>query len=128
MDHIVIAGTPRSPEIDFDFATNRFAIRGESYPEDVAAFYAELLRRMEQHLAALTDADVEFRFEFIYFNSSTAKVLMELFEALDAAAARGNRVQVRWAYEKDDANVQELGEEFGEELQHARFSIEEMPT
>ena len=128
MDQLVIAKTARSPEIDFDFAANRFAIRGESYPENVSAFFDEPLQRQEQHLNTLHDADVEFRFELIYFNSSTAKVLMELFEALDAAAAHGNRVAVRWAYEEGDTNAQELGEEFGDELRHASFCIEEVPA
>lgn len=126
MNTITIAKTTRSPEINFDFGANRYAIKGESYPEDVSAFYGHLLEKIETHFSTLTGTEISFRFELIYFNSSTAKILMELFELLDEAGKRGNTVTVTWAYEQDDDNVKELGEEFGEDLKHATFTVEEI--
>lgn len=127
MDPIKIEGTERSPEIDFDFAGNRFVIRGESYPEDVTAFYGTVLQQLEEHLDGLSDGEVAFDFELIYFNSSTAKVLMSLFETLDECAEKGVTVKVTWSYEEDDDNMQELGEEFAEDLEHASFELKAVP-
>jgi len=123
MDPIVIAATKRGPEINFDFPANTFLIKGESYPEDVDGFYGGLMDALDQHLSAQSGAQVRLDIELVYFNSSTAKVLMELFEMMDGAAERGNGVLITWLYEEDDDNMEELGTEFAEELAHARFEL-----
>ncbi len=123
MSILQLSATDRSPEVAFDFGANTFVLKGESYPEDVKEFYGPVIERLEKHLNALEGAAVSFTFEFIYFNSSTAKILMNLFELLDATAERGNTVTITWAYESDDDNMEELGEEFGEDLEHATFKL-----
>ena len=96
------------------------------YPEDASAFYGLLLEKITKHFSGLKDTEVSFRFELIYFNSSTAKIVMELFEALEETAASGNNVMITWVYEAGDDNVKELGEEFSEELSEAKFTLEEI--
>lgn len=123
MENIIITATERAPEINFDFASNTFVLKGESYPEDVSAFYGPVIGALEEHLSALDGAAVTFTFELIYFNSSTAKVLMGLFDTLDECAENGNNVSIFWSYEKDDDNMEELGEEFGEDIEHAKFEM-----
>ncbi|HEY5623404.1 MAG TPA: DUF1987 domain-containing protein [Gammaproteobacteria bacterium] len=124
MDNIKIAASERTPEVDFDFQNNVFILRGESYPEDVSAFFGPVVGQFEEHLSALEGATLRFDFEFIYFNSSTAKIVMGLLDKLEESAQNGNKVTVRWLYEEDDENMQELGEEFGEDLEHAEFRLE----
>lgn len=123
MDTVQIAGTDRTPSVLFDFDNNHFSLTGESYPEDVSAFYGTMLGQLTEHLDCLQDADICFEFQFIYFNSSTAKVVMRLFESLEQAAQQGNRVVVNWYYAEDDDNMREMGEEFSEDLQTARFNL-----
>lgn len=123
MDNIKIEATERSPEIDFNFQDACFAIRGESYPEDVSEFYGDIIDRFDGFVSSLEKAEVTFDFELIYFNSSTAKVLMGLFDQLDKVAGNGNSVVINWRYEEDDDNMEELGEEFGEDLEHAEFNL-----
>ena len=126
MDNIFIKQGTRSPEVIFDFDQNIFAIKGESYPEDVNEFYGDIMDKLETYLSDICDGNIKFLFEFIYFNSSTAKILMTLFELLDEAASKGNIIEITWRYERDDDNMQELGEEFSEELKHASFNLEPM--
>ncbi|OEJ67175.1 DUF1987 domain-containing protein [Magnetovibrio blakemorei] len=123
MENINIEATERSPEIHFDFGSNTFALKGESYPEDVSTFFGPVIGALEEHLSGLNGASVTFTFDLIYFNSSTAKVLMGLFDTLDEAAENGNDVSIIWSYEEDDDNMEELGEEFGEDLEHAKFEM-----
>jgi hypothetical protein len=125
MDQINIAKTARAPQINFDFASNQFVITGESYPEDVSAFYGPLLKTITDHFVGLSDAAIGFRFELVYFNSSTAKIVMEIFEVLEEAAANGNQVIITWVHEAGDYNIKRLGEEFAEELSEAKFKLEE---
>ncbi|MBF0293865.1 MAG: DUF1987 domain-containing protein [Magnetococcales bacterium] len=123
MENIKIDATERTPAIDFNFADNRFSLRGESYPEDVPTFFGPALSALESHLRALQAGYVEFDFELIYFNSTSAKVVMKLFDLLEKTAGQGVAVTVNWRFAEDDDNMKELGEEFGEELQEATFNM-----
>ena len=98
-------------------------IKGESYPEDVTEFYGPLIDKLRAHLGGRVDAKIDFTFQFIYFNSSSAKVLIGLFEMLDAAAESSNDVTINWVHEEDDDNMEEIGEEFAEDLEHATFQL-----
>lgn len=123
MRNIKVAATERSPEIDFDFESGHFSIKGESYPEDVSEFYGAMIGELNKYLARLENAEIVVDFSLIYFNSSSAKILMGLFDNLEAVASRGNQVTVNWHYVADDDNMEELGEEFGEDLEHAQFNM-----
>lgn len=123
MENIRIEATDRSPEIDFNFETGVFCLRGESYPEDVANFYGPVMTQLKSHLSARQDGSVRFDFELIYFNSSSAKILIDLFDALDSAAAAGLAVTINWLCDEDDDTMEELGQEFAEDLKHASFTL-----
>ncbi len=47
---------------------------------------------------------------------------MRLFDLLEETAARGVGVTITWHYDAEDDTMEELGEEFAEDLEHARFS------
>ena len=123
MDAIKLEPTKRTPGVDFNFAANTFAIHGESYPEDVNKFFGPLIGQLEDHLEGQNGAEIRVKFDLIYFNSTTAKILMGLFETLDQAAGAGNSVTITWSYAADDSNMEELGQEFAEDLEHAKFEM-----
>ena len=126
MPSLKIAATDRSPEVDFDFDNNRLRLKGESYPEDVAAFYGPVFEALDDYFSRLRDGACSFNFELIYFNSSSAKAIMSLLEKLDAAAAAGASVTVNWYYDEEDDTMKELGEEFGEDLVYAEFRLKKL--
>ena len=126
MENIKIEASDRSPEVDFDFDKNVYALRGESYPEDVTAFFGPVIGKLEERLGSLKGTEVQFDFELVYFNSSSAKVLMGLFDMLDETAAEGNAVVINWIYDEEDDNMEELGEEFAEDLENVQFVMKKM--
>lgn len=126
-DKIDIEATPRTPSVVFDFAANHLRIKGESYPEDVTEFYGPVFAALDGYLNRLGTGTCRFDFELIYLNSSSAKAVMMLMDKLEAAAKKGASIDVYWYYDKEDDTMQELGEEFGEELESARFHLEKMP-
>ncbi len=126
MQNLVIPAAARTPAIDFDFGKNHLKVSGESYPEDVTEFYKPVFSALDGYLASLGSGSCRFDFELIYINSSSAKVIMMLMDKLDAAAAKGASVEVYWFYDAEDDTMQELGEEFGEDLQSAKFHLEKM--
>ena len=126
MQNLVIPATARTPAIDFDFGKGHLKVSGESYPEDVTEFYKPVFSALDAYLATLGSGSCRFDFELIYINSSSAKAIMMLMDKLNAAAADGASVDVYWFYDAKDDNMQELGEEFGEDLDSAKFHLEMM--
>ena len=126
MNNISIEATERAPAIDFNFEANTFVIKGESYPEDVTDFYGPLIDNLESHLRSQQSASISFLFDLIYYNSSSAKIFMGLFDLLEEVAIEGNDVTVTWQFEEGDDNMEELREEFGEDLVRASFSLKEV--
>jgi hypothetical protein len=120
MDNLFIAATTTSPEIDFKFDQHVLTFRGESYPENAAAFYAPVIEGLRAYLAACSNALITVEVTLTYFNSSSTKMLFSVFDALDQAASAGNRVQVKWFRDAEDETILE----FGEELQADFTAIE----
>jgi hypothetical protein len=126
MPNFKIASTDRSPEVDFNFERNILRLKGESYPEDTAAFYGPVFSALDDYLVRLGEGACSFEFELIYFNSSSAKVIMSLLEKLDRAASDGASVIINWHYDEEDDTMLELGEEFGEDIEHAEFRLKKL--
>ena len=127
MQNLDIPATTRTPAVAFDFAKHHLRIKGESYPEDVTEFYGPVFAALDAYLGSLGNGNCRFDFELIYLNSSSAKAIMMLMDKLEAAAAKGAAVDIHWHYDKEDDTMQELGEEFGEDLENAKFHLEKMP-
>ena len=126
-DKMDIEATSRTPAVVFDFTQHHLRIKGESYPEDVTEFYGPVFVALDNYLSKLGSGSCRFDFELIYLNSSSAKAVMMLMDKLEAAAKKGASVEVYWYYDKEDDTMQELGEEFGEDLEKAKFHLEKMP-
>lgn len=123
MENIDIQATARTPLISFNMEQGLFRLEGESYPEDTKKFYDAPLSNVYAFLQEKHTVPCKFVFKLKYFNSSSAKVLMDLFMAIEDSAVAGNDMSVEWHYAEDDDNMQELGEEFSEELSTAKFSL-----
>ena len=44
----------------------------------------------------------------------------------ESAAGKGADVSIRWLYDDEDDTMKELGEEFGEDVEHAKFELQPM--
>jgi hypothetical protein len=111
MDNIYIEATATSPEIDFRFDQRLLSMKGESYPENAAAFYAPIVEQLRNFLATQEQASITTNIALAYFNSSSTKMLFSIFDALDQAAQAGNRIEVNWYHDEEDETIFEFGEE-----------------
>ncbi len=125
-DKLNIEATSRTPAVVFDFANHHLKITGESYPEDVTEFYGPVFTALDNYLNTIGKKKCRFDFELIYLNSSSAKAIMMVMDKLEAAAKKGAAVEVYWYYDNEDDTMQELGEEFGEDLENTKFHLEKM--
>lgn len=110
MERLEITPSLLMPKIIFDKQKGIFSISGTSRPEHPTQFYAPVLEWMKNYLTNPNSKTVlEINIE--YFNTSTSKVFLDLFELLEEAANRGIEVHVNWYYVPDDEEMMEAGEE-----------------
>jgi hypothetical protein len=123
MENILIQGGDRTPQVAFDFRRGHLAMSGESYPEDAAAFFGPILQAVREFVGMPDSGPVVLDLEMSYFNSSSAKALMNLFLMLEKAAEKGKTVTINWRYHADDDTMQESGEDFAEDFKKAAFNL-----
>ncbi|MBB6562601.1 hypothetical protein HNP48_005314 [Acidovorax soli] len=121
MDHLYIPPTPSSPEVDFKFDENLLSLRGESYPENAAAFYGDILRQLEAYLGACSDKKISVSIALAYFNSSSTKMLFNLVGLLSDAAEAGNEVVLNWYHDEEDDTIFEFGQELKDDFTALQF-------
>jgi hypothetical protein len=116
MEKLIIEPTFNSPSVILDPGSNKFEFSGESRPENVRKFYLPILEWLEKFAeeqkgssARLSNLLVQFDFE--YFNSTSAKYILDIFKALNVLNDIGIQIQVKWLYEEDDEDMLEVGQE-----------------
>ncbi|PWC32515.1 DUF1987 domain-containing protein [Azospirillum sp. TSO35-2] len=128
MDSLIIPATGRTPGVSFDFAAGHLRLTGESYPDDVAGFFGPVFSALHDFLARPERGAIRFDMELLYFNSSSAKALMNIFQMLETVARDGRPVTVTWCVEENDDSMRELGEDFAEDLRAVVFDLREIPA
>ncbi len=116
MEPITIEATKSSPFIHIDPAANLIQIKGESYPENAAKFYGPILSSINECLNSSEPARITIDIHLIYFNSSSSKVLFNLFESAEKAVSGGKDVVINWCYHLENETVFEAGGEFRDEF------------
>ena len=125
MDNLQIEAKKSSPAIDLNAQTHTLNISGESYPENTANFYAPVFEWVEKYLESIDEEEVTVNIELIYFNSSSSKVIMDLFDLLEEASDDGKNIVVNWIYDEDNDAALEYGEEFAEDIESLTFNLVE---
>jgi hypothetical protein len=113
---LIIEQTTSSPKVVFDCDKNIFEISGESRPNDAVGFYGEILKWSDdfnRHLAKknISSEPFVFNFNFEYFNSSSAKYILDFCKNLARIRSAGHKIIVKWHYKEDDEDMLEAGKE-----------------
>jgi len=117
MRELIIEPTSNSPEVLFEPNKSRFEISGESRPENASVFYRPILDWIKELEVFLTEeagqikSPFAFNFNFDYFNSTSAKFILDFCKQLGKLHSQGNEIIVRWHYEEDDEDMLEVGRE-----------------
>jgi hypothetical protein len=118
MEKLIIEATGNSPRIVLDPEGRNFEFSGESRPENVRKFYLPILEWLETYTKEqekLKDGErtsgLECQFNFEYFNSTSAKYILDIFKSLNAINALGIGLDIKWLYEEDDEDMLEVGQE-----------------
>ncbi len=112
MEVIDLVATDKTPAIRFRPKEGVLEIMGCSIHENADRFFRPLLDTMEAY-AATPAHRTSVRFALTYFNSSSAKYLLDVLKMLDEAHVRGlTQVELVWEYDEGDLDMQEAGEDF----------------
>lgn len=106
-----LAESRTTPYVHLDAASGHFEFVGSSLPENPFELYSPVLEWLESYVerpAPKTVLSLRFR----YYNTSTSKVLLMIFEHLERVFRRGLEVEVRWYFHSDDEDMEEAGYEF----------------
>lgn len=120
MNPLKIEATEFSPTVILSSEIPHFEISGESRPENTGKFYTPIIEWLTQYKQVLsTDKNahdkskkIVFEFKFDYFNSTSAKYIMDILYQLDTYHAAGLETLVKWYYDAMDDDMKEAGEEF----------------
>ncbi len=124
MQTITIPAGQGTPEIILDFQNMSFSFKGESYPEDVNAFYNKILDTMKGFVTNLNGDTVKVVMHLVYFNSASTKVFHNMFQMLETAVDENGIVsEVDWIYHEEDDMSLEFVEGFKEDFETIRFNL-----
>jgi len=116
MIDVYIDATNTSPEVDFHFSQHQLTLRGESYPENASAFFGPITEALREYLEQTQNQIIEVVVELTYFNSSSTKVLFNIFEMLSTATKNNNTINLHWRYDEDDDTILEFGDDLHEDF------------
>lgn len=130
MKKVTLSPTSNTPKVIFDPANNIFEISGESRPFDAPSFYQPLLTWLEEFNKELSEEEamsgsLEFKFNLEYFNSLSAKYILDLCKKLSKIYSDGHKIVVLWQYETGDEYMYESGQEMSR-IANLPFSYEEI--
>ncbi|MDM8004408.1 MAG: DUF1987 domain-containing protein [Bacteroidota bacterium] len=116
MRKIVIERTVNSPRVILDPGNNQYEISGESRPPNALAFYEEILSWADEFSDWLPGSPqvsnpVQINLDFDYFNSSSAKYLLDFCKKMARLHTGVNNITIRWHYDAEDTDMLEVGQE-----------------
>lgn len=116
MRKLYIERSASSPKVVLDPENNFFEISGESRPPDVNLFYNEIISWFNDYSLYLLKSNQEtdtpvFNFDLEYFNSSSAKYILDFCKLISSVRSKGRDVMVKWHYEDYDFDMLESGRE-----------------
>ncbi len=114
MNELRIAPTKYSPEVIMS-PDGIIKIKGRSIHENIVDFYKPVSEWVNEYIkvpADITCADVNLE----YFNSASAKILIQLFQRLSHVQLKYKKFIINWYYEEGDEDILERGEYFSSVL------------
>lgn len=120
MKTLLFEPSDTTPKILFDPNKLYFEISGHSRPEDVRAFYKPVITWLKEFGLAISNKEIspditlEFNFKMIYFNSSSAKFILDVLVEINKIHLGGSEAQINWFYDDGDDDMLEVGEDLSD--------------
>ena len=110
MEALIISATVDKPEVNLDPEKGTFEIQGKSLPENAKLFFDPIIEWLEEYARNPNDS-TEFTLRLNYFNSSSARKIVELLSVLEKIQEEGKEAKIIWEHKVYDEIMKERGEE-----------------
>ncbi|NLQ17467.1 DUF1987 domain-containing protein [Marinomonas sp. M1K-6] len=114
MNDLIIEGTVSSPSVKGDWANGILHMEGDSYPENSYELYADMVAWVARYLEESSEP-LTLELALLYLNTSSIKVMMDMFDEMEERFQTGRQVAVNWYFDEENERVAELAEEFKED-------------
>lgn len=118
MEKLIISPTSFSPKVILNHEEHFLEIAGESRPQDVREFFGPILAWMNDFadlvLSGKNKNPIIFNFNFDYFNSASAKCILDICKVLARLRSKEFDASVKWYYIKNDTDMLEAGIEMSQ--------------
>ncbi len=113
LESVNIRGRNIYPAVRLDKEKSIFELSGRSLPEDVDAFYIPIIDWLQKYVLFPNDY-TEFIFKFDYYNSSTARKIIDILLLVEQISINfpDKKVKIIWYYEDGDEVMKDNGEDF----------------
>lgn len=124
MNPLKLDKTSYTPDVVLNINNKELSFRGECRPENVSNFFTPIVAWFEElKTFPPVQENVPVIFNLDYFNSSSAKYIMDIFFLIsDINKDYHYNLEIVWEYDEDDEDVYEAGVEF-EDLSGVSFTF-----
>lgn len=106
-----IVGTEEIPNIILDAENGIFEITGRSFPENVERLFTPIIEWLKEYVQD-PNLETNFKFQLEYFNSSSARKIIEILFVLEKLEETNHNVKIIWCYNSEDEMIKAKGMEF----------------
>lgn len=119
---LYIKSTESTAEFIFDNEKQIFQMSGSSMPENAKKSFDPVLLWVKEYGINPDSDSMNVDFKFKYFNTSSTRKIMAMFEILESLQSKEFKILIRWYYSEGDERMLEEGEGF-EELCDLKFEF-----
>ena len=107
MNDLEVKGNWKSPSVSFN-SNGTLNIWGRSLPENALEVYKPLFNWLDNYKQKpAQETNIEIKLE--YFNTTSSKLIFEIFKKFEEIKNKGYKIAVKWYYETDDPDLEEEG-------------------
>lgn len=123
MEQLVIKGTEKTPEINFDATSGKLSVAGRSYSSDAFDFYKPINEWLNNYIQNPNDITV-LEVNVDYFHSVSVKYLTTIVRKVAQLKETGKSIKIIWIHQADE-NDEDESFELGKSIEaEARIKFE----
>ncbi len=128
MEPLIRQNTKSTPYVHFDAASGTYVIGGRSIPIDAEIFYKPILNWIDRYAESQPINKMELCLRFDFFNIASSKRILFIMYRLLEMRNQGWNISIKWMYERNDADMLEIGQDYSFMLDELPFTFEEFDT
>jgi hypothetical protein len=100
-----------TPAVLLDATKGIIEIAGKSFPEDAIRFYKPIFKWIDEYITN-PQPITKLNLKFSYYNTSSAKKILELIKKVALIQKAGNNLEITWFYDDGDEDMLSAGADY----------------